>query len=235
MTVSPNNSPPDGPTPPASPRPSTAPSVAAITTPPRPIAAPSVTASSSKSKLSKWYDRLACGSEPDIGPPTAPTKSAFPSVSAVEDDEQRSAAPRGVPISSAVVAAGDSNKLVAMLEEEVARIRTADPSKPDDLVDAINGIAGRLFELQSQVVEETRSAAAVVEDDSQAQAAKSATADAAFDKLKGSSDRHSRAMMCSRPPATRSSRKLARTRSTLTRPPSPTSPRCRRPSSSLST
>ncbi|KAI8921472.1 hypothetical protein BC831DRAFT_515281 [Entophlyctis helioformis] len=189
MTVSSNNSPPDGPTPPASPRPSTAPSVVAITTPPRPIAAPSVTASSSKSKLSKWYDRLACGSEPDIGPPAAPTKSASSSVSAVEDDEQRSAAPRGVPISSAVVAAGDSNKfqrqLLMILRNEMQSVESMDLSKPDDLVNAINGHASRLFELQSQILESRRIALTLAaEDDSQAQAAKSAMADAAFEELK---------------------------------------------------
>ncbi|KAI8917934.1 kinase-like domain-containing protein, partial [Entophlyctis helioformis] len=59
-----------------------------------------------------------------------------------------------------------------------------DLSKPDDLVSAINGHASRLFELQSQILEEARSAAAVAEDDSQAQAAKSAMADAAFEELK---------------------------------------------------
>ncbi|KAI8924095.1 hypothetical protein BC831DRAFT_505705 [Entophlyctis helioformis] len=162
----------------------------AITKPPRAIAAPSVAAISTKSKPSKWYDRLICGSVPDIGQQATPAKSASPSVSTVEDDEQRSAPPNAVPI-SIDVAEVNANKLrselVVMLEEETARIKTANPSKHDDLVNAIDGHVDRMLELRSQILEEARSAAAVTKEDSLAQAARveqTKKVDKAFDKLK---------------------------------------------------
>ncbi|KAI8920443.1 hypothetical protein BC831DRAFT_515624 [Entophlyctis helioformis] len=124
-----------------------------------------------------------------IGQQATPAKSALPSVSTVEDDEQRSAPPNAVPI-SIDVAEVNANKLrselVVMLEEEAARIKTANPSKHEDLVSAIDGHVDRMFELRSQIVVSSRIAPAAV-DDSLAQAARvapTAKVDAAFKELK---------------------------------------------------
>ncbi|KAI8923227.1 hypothetical protein BC831DRAFT_42442 [Entophlyctis helioformis] len=134
--------------------------------------------------LSKLYDRLICG----VG--GVADAAADDNDSDNDSDNDRTTSPRAAPVISPIDAAKLQADVVTMLHRAADHIQSLDPAA-ESIKTAFDDVVGRCLDMQALIYQTSRSAtppAASVLDDAQLQAAvaaKSATADAAFEELKG--------------------------------------------------